>query len=92
MMLALIAAAWRARLRGPGGHSPESAICGALILLGLVQALITNGPNDSRPLWFVLGLALALPQLRRPEEPPAPASGRTASASVPARRRVAVTS
>ena len=92
LVIALIAAAWSARLRGPGGRSPESAICGALILLGLVQALITNGPNDSRPLWFALGLALALPQLRRPGAPPPPAAGLTAPASVPPRRRVAVTS
>jgi hypothetical protein len=62
LVLALIVAAWRARLRGPGGRSPESAVCGALIVLFFVQALVTNGPNDSRPLWFALGLALTLPQ------------------------------
>jgi O-antigen ligase len=66
---ALIVAAWRARLHGPGGRSPESAICGALILLLLVLALVANGPNDSRPLWFALALALALPQFRRDAAP-----------------------
>ena len=94
LVVALIAAAWRARLRGPGGRSPESAVCGALILLFGVQAFITNGPNDSRPLWFMLGLALALPQFRGAAAPP-PTAVRweaPARAPVPAEDRVAVTS
>jgi hypothetical protein len=53
-------------------------ICGALIVLFLVQALITNGPNDSRPLWFTLGLALALPQFRRAAAPLSLTSPRSA--------------
>jgi hypothetical protein len=34
-------------------------------VLLVVLALFVNGPNDSRPLWFMLGLSLALPQLNR---------------------------
>jgi hypothetical protein len=92
---ALIAAAWRARLRGPGGRSPESAICGAVILLFLVQAFITNGPNDSRPLWFMLGLALALPQYRGVATPTPPEAVRwevPTRTAAHAEERVAVTS
>jgi hypothetical protein len=74
LVVALIVAAWRARLRGPGARSRESAICGALLLLFLVQALITNGPNDARPLWFTLGLCLALPALRASAPRRSPAS------------------
>jgi O-antigen ligase len=94
IVVALIASAWRTRLRGPGGHSPESAICGALIVVFLVQALVTNGPNDSRPLWFTLGLALALPQLRGAVVDPSRAvrSRAPASAAVPVDGRVAMTS
>jgi hypothetical protein len=71
LALALIWAAWRTRLSGPGGRSPEALICGALTLLFLVLALFVNGPNDSRPLWFTLGLSLALPHLRRAAPPQA---------------------
>ena len=78
LVVALVVAAWRTRLRGPWGRSPESVICGALIVLFLVQALITNGPNDSRPLWFTLGLALALPQFRRAAAPLSLTSPRSA--------------
>jgi hypothetical protein len=63
LVIWLIVAAWRARLRGPGGRSPESTVTGAFILLFVILALFTNGIADSRPLWFVLALALALPQL-----------------------------
>jgi hypothetical protein len=96
LAVALIVAAWRARLRGPGGRSPESAVCGAVILLFGVQAFITNGPNDSRPLWFMLGLALALPQFRGAAPPPPPPNAVRWEARtrmpVPAEDRVAVTS
>jgi O-antigen ligase len=65
LALALIAAAWHARSPRRVRTAPEAAVLGATIVLLVVLALFVNGPNDSRPLWFTLGLSLALPQLRR---------------------------
>jgi O-antigen ligase len=66
LFLALIGIGWRARLRAPGGpRSPEALFAGSLILLFLVEALFSNNLDGNRPVWFAVGVALALPGLRR---------------------------
>ena len=57
-------AAWLSLLRTHVRRTPEAAIVGALLILYGVEALVSFGPNESRPLWFALGLALALPHFR----------------------------
>jgi O-antigen ligase len=64
LFLALFVAAWRALLRPALRGTPEAAVCGALLILFAVESLVSFGPNEARPLWFALGLALALPNLR----------------------------
>ena len=60
----LFVAAWLSLLRSHVRRTPEAAIVGALLILYGVEALVSFGPNESRPLWFALGLALALPHFR----------------------------
>jgi O-antigen ligase len=67
MILAmLVSAAWWARRRAPGGlRSPEAVVTGGLIILNLGEGFFSFDINGNRTLWFALGLAFALPQLRR---------------------------
>lgn len=61
----LVVAAWRMRRRAPGGiDSPEAIVTGGLIVFFLLEALSSFDINQDKPLWFALGLALALPRLR----------------------------
>jgi O-antigen ligase len=62
----LVAAAWWVRRRAPGGlRSPEAVVTGGLIILNLGEGFFSFDINGNRTLWFALGLAFALPQLRR---------------------------
>jgi O-Antigen ligase. len=65
LFVGLVASAWHIRRRTPGGiDSPEAIVVGALIIFFLLEALGSLNINQDKPLWFVLGLALALPRLR----------------------------
>jgi O-antigen ligase len=65
LFLGLYWLAWRSLSRPGVRGSPEGAVCGALLIVYGVEALVSFGPNESRPLWFVIGLCLALPHFRR---------------------------
>jgi O-antigen ligase len=72
----LLSAAWWARRRAPGGlRSPEAVVVGGLILLGVVEGFFSFDINGNRLLWFALGLAFALPQLRLGSSSTAKANG-----------------
>lgn len=64
LFVGLYVLSWRAlswdRVRG----TPEAALCGALLILYGIESLVSFGPNESRPLWFTMGLALSLPAFR----------------------------
>jgi O-antigen ligase len=62
----LVSAAWWARRGAPGGlRSPEAVVTGGLIILSLGESFFSFDINGNRTLWFALGLAFALPQMRR---------------------------
>ena len=61
----LIGGAWWARRRTPGGlRTPEAVVTGGLIILGVTEGFFSFDINGNRIIWFALGLAFALPQLR----------------------------
>jgi len=60
IFLALLGAAWLARRRAPRGLRNESIAVGALTIVALVDAQVSHGLNDSRPLWLSLGLGFAV--------------------------------
>jgi O-antigen ligase len=65
LLAMLVSAAWWARRRVPGGlKSPEAVVTGGLIILALSEGFFSFDINRNRMLWFALGLAFALPQLR----------------------------
>lgn len=64
LFLALFIAAWRSLTSGAARYTPEAAVVGALLVLFATESLVSLGPNESRPLWFTIGLALSLPHFR----------------------------
>ena len=49
----------------PGGlRTPEAVVTGGLIILGVTEGFFSFDINGNRIIWFALGLAFALPQLR----------------------------
>jgi hypothetical protein len=88
LFLALVVVAWRARRFAPGGtRTPEAIVTGGLIVLFLVEALFSFDINSNRLVFFALGLAVALPDLRVEQAPdgrqPRPA-GKPRRAGLPA--------
>lgn len=64
LFVGLFVAAWFGLSHPAARRTPEAAICGALLILFGMEALVSFGPNESRPLWFAMGFALALPHFR----------------------------
>lgn len=65
LLLAIMAAAFRSSLRArEGPSSPESILAGGLLIVLGVDAMVSQTFTQFRELWFALGLALALPNIR----------------------------
>ncbi|HEY5319836.1 MAG TPA: hypothetical protein VIJ76_03065, partial [Galbitalea sp.] len=63
LFILLVLAAWSARVAAYSGARGESIMVGGLILFCLLESLGSFDINQDKPLWFALGLALALPRL-----------------------------
>jgi hypothetical protein len=70
LMLAAIRSTFRAR---EGPHSPESLLVGALLIVLITDAMVSQTFTQFRELWFAMGLALALPRIGA--QPPARDAG-----------------
>ena len=78
LLVALLVAAFRSSLRARGGpRSPESILAGGLMLVLVIDAMVSQTFTQFRELWFAMGLALALPLIRTPDEPPRRVARRT---------------
>lgn len=72
LLLGLMIAAVRYSLRARAGPlSPESILAGALLVVLIADAMVSQTFTQFRELWFAMGLALAVPAIApywRPEE------------------------
>nr|MDQ6914720.1 hypothetical protein [Actinomycetota bacterium] len=60
LFVALVAFAWSYRRRAWRlGWRAESVTIGALLLVLVVDAQVSHGLNDTRPMWLAFGLAFA---------------------------------
>jgi O-antigen ligase len=82
----IVAAFWSSFRAREGPLSPESILTGALLIVLVADAMVSQTFTQFRELWFAMGLALAVPRLAtgvpvrrsepplRPARPPAPAT------------------
>jgi hypothetical protein len=65
LFASLFVCAWRARRFAASGRSgPEAIVVGAFIIFLFIEALVSLDLNQDKPLWFFLGLAFALRNIR----------------------------